>query len=286
MTTAVGLGIASYFNYRRFMPAARPLNDRHDKVTVTPCYIEANGRSIYGELLTPAGSKEKLPVVICSHGFGSHYSLTKAMVGKPFAMSGCAAFCFDFCGGAPRNKSSGHFHDMTIFTEKEDLLAVIDYVKSLPQIDPKRLYLLGESQGGIVSAITAPKRAENIRAMVLYYPAFCIPFDAREKYPSKDAIADEVESFNLKIGGEYYRSVYDFDVYQTIRAYTGPVLILHGGKDAVVPLKYGEMGAETYQNCELHILPGEPHGWTGKGKRAAAEMSFAFLSKYGLGIET
>ena len=273
------LGIVSYMNYRRFMPAARPLNEKNYTVGTKVCRIEKNGKSIYGELLIPKGAEGKLPVVICSHGYGSHYSLTKAMIGKPLAISGWAAFCFDFCGGAPKNKSSGKFHDMTIFAEKEDLLTVIDYVKELPEIDPDRIFLLGESQGGMVSAITAPERAEDIRAMVLYYPAFCIPDDARRKYPVREDIPEEVEAFNLKIGGNYYRSAYDFDVFGEIKKYTGPVMILHGDKDEMVPHRYGVMGSEAYDNCEFHTLPGEIHGWTGKGKRKAAEMSYAFLNR-------
>ena len=84
----------------------------------------------------------------------------------------------------------------------------------------------------------------------------------------------------LKIGGDYYRCTYDFDVFEVVKAYKGPVMILHGDKDELVPHRYGVMASEAYENCEFHTLPGEIHGWTGKGKRKAAEMSFAFLSQH------
>ena len=274
---AAALGGLSYLNYRRFMPAAKSLNYRNYRVHTEVLPVSYEGKTIYGELLTPEDVSGPLPTVICCHGYGSSYKLCENMIGKPQAMSGYAAYCFDFCGGSKRSKSSGSFHDMTIFTEREDLLKVIDTIKTLPQTDKNHLYLLGESQGGMVSAITAPQRKDDIRALALYYPAFCIPFDAREKFPSKDVVPDEVKAFTLNIGGDYYRSVYDFDVYGEIGDYTGPVLILHGDQDKMVPHKYGKMGAEAYKNCEFYTLPGEIHGWTGKGKREAAARAYAFF---------
>ena len=71
-------------------------------------------------------------------------------------MSGLQAYVFDFHGGNLHSKSGGKMTEMSIFTEREDLDAVIDAVASLPEVDPDNLFLLGESQGGCVSAITAP----------------------------------------------------------------------------------------------------------------------------------
>ena len=254
------------------------LNDRNHSVKTTAMHVMRGGQKIYGELLTPEGLNGPFPTVILSHGFGNRHELTKYMIGEALARSGWAAFCFDFSGGAPANRSDGSFQEMTIFTEREDLLAVIDAVKALPQTDPGNLFLLGESQGGLVSAISAPHRAEDIRGMVLYYPAFCIPHDCRVRFPDKESIPEQVEIFGYTVGGVYYRATHDYDVYEDIGGYRGPVLILHGDADAIVPWEFGERAARVYENAEFRILPGEPHGWTEEGKRKAAEMSFQFFT--------
>ena len=83
----------------------------------------------------------------------------------------------------------------------------------------------------------------------------------------------------ITLSGDYSRSVYDFDVFAAIGGYKRPVLILHGDKDTLVPPEYGQRGAEAYENAEFILMPGEVHGWTGRGKREAAKKSLEFFEK-------
>ena len=70
---------------------------------------------------------------------------------------GYAAYCFDFCGGSDKSKSGGSTDDMTVFTEVEDLRAVVKTVKSLGYVEPSEVYLLGSSQGGFpFPTLTSP----------------------------------------------------------------------------------------------------------------------------------
>lgn len=267
----------SLWNYRRFMPKPVPLGDKKYKAATKELCIKTNGKTLYGELLTPEGVKGKLPTVICCHGYGSSYKLCKTLIGKALAMSGYAAYCFDFYGGSKKSKSGGSMMEMSIMTEKEELLAVIDHIKKLDIVDADNLFLLGESQGGMVSGITAVERAEDLKAMVLYYPAFCIPDDAHKKFESKEAIPEITEAFNLKISRKYYKDAWDLDVYSYIPAYDKPVFIIHGDKDAMVDVSYGRKAAKVYKNATYVELPGEIHGFMGKGKLEAAKQSFKFL---------
>ena len=69
---------------------------------------------------------------------------------------------------------------MSVLTEVLDLEAVIDHVLQLPYIDAgKGVLLIGCSQGGFVSALTAARRKEQVSRLALFYPALCIPDDAR-----------------------------------------------------------------------------------------------------------
>lgn len=269
----------AYAALRSFIPAPRALGDEKYAVRTEKLPVFTGGRRIYGELMTPLGRPGRLPTVIACHGYGSSYRFVKSSVGESLAMSGYAVYVFDFCGGSPISRSSGRFADMTVFTEKSDLLAVIDFVKALPCVDTSRLYLLGESQGGLVSAITAVGRQEDIRALCLYYPAFSIPSDARGRYPSKDAIPPSDKVFGLKIGAEYSRAVYDFDVFDCIKSLALPVLVLHGDRDKVVDVSYGRMGAEAMPNARFVLMPGEIHGWTGRGKVSAARLAYGFFEE-------
>ena len=274
------LALVSLWNYRRFMPSQKAYGEAKYKVTKKVINIEANGRKIYGEILLPEGKEGPLPTVICSHGFGSSYSLCENIAGKPLAAQGYAAVCCDFCGGSKKTKSDLTMMDMSIFTEKEDLLAIIDYIKQQDFVDKDNFFLLGESQGGMVSAITAVERIPDIKAMVLYYPAFCIPDMAHERFKSREEITETCEAFKLEISRKYYADVWDLDVFAEIGKFDKPVLIMHGDADEMVPHKYGEQGAAAYPDAKFVTFEGEIHGWSGKGKVKAFKMSLEFFNAH------
>ena len=74
-------------------------------------------------------------------------------------------------------------------------------------------------------------------------------------------IPDVVGTMPMQVSGKYPRSVIDMDVYELIVKYTGSVLLLHGDKDAIVPLQYAAKAAEVYAQCTYHVLKGAPHGF-------------------------
>ena len=62
-----------------------------------------------------------------------------------------------------------------------------------------------------MAGITAPRHWDDIRAMVQYYPAFCIPDDARKRFASISEIPDTYKMFNRKIERVYAENLLDFD---------------------------------------------------------------------------
>jgi pimeloyl-ACP methyl ester carboxylesterase len=63
-------------------------------------------------------------------------------------------------------KSTGNFASATTVDFASDVLAGIDYLKSRPDIDPKRLGLIGHSEGGIVAAMVA-EQSKDVAFIVL-----------------------------------------------------------------------------------------------------------------------
>lgn len=280
-----GVGAAAAFtafsvwNYRRFMPRPRPLCRPGNEIEIRPLTVQAGEHKLYGELLLPKGANMPVPTVICCHGFGSSYKLCRDTMGKCLAMSGFGVYCFDFYGGSKHTRSGGSMLEMSIFTERGDLDAVIDHIRTLDCVDRDNLFLLGESQGGCVAGITAPRHRNELKAMVLYYPAFCIPDDARKKFARVEDIPAVSRTFGLDVGKIYHEKLLDYDVYADIRGYDGPVLIVHGDKDNVVDISYGRKAAGTYANARFEVLPDEGHGFTGKGKLKAAQLAYEFLTE-------
>ena len=131
--------------------------------------ICCENRKIYGVASILADNK-KMPVVIFSHGYNGSADSFEKYAGY-FLEKGIASFRYDFCGGSVHSRSSMATTDMTIFTEKEDLMAVIRTVRNWEWADPKNIFLFGESQGGLVSALTAAEPEVILRGLILLYPA-------------------------------------------------------------------------------------------------------------------
>ena len=79
----------------------------------------------------------------------------------------------------------------------------------------------------------------DIERLVLFYPAFCIPDDARRgqmmfaKFDPAN-IPPVVSRYPMKLGDVYVKAVINMDIYEEIRGYEGPVLLVHGTKDKIV----------------------------------------------------
>lgn len=74
---------------------------------------------------------------------------------KLLAEIGVIAITFDFCGGGLFRTSDGKTYDMSVFTEADDLEAVLDYFAEESYVDKSKISLFGCSQGGFASAIVA-----------------------------------------------------------------------------------------------------------------------------------
>jgi pimeloyl-ACP methyl ester carboxylesterase len=64
----------------------------------------------------------------------------------------------------------------------------------------------------------------------------------------------------MKLGREYILTTQELDIYGTAKAYTGPVRLIHGSKDTIVPMSCSERFVETYtQDAKLVVVEGENH---------------------------
>ncbi len=250
-------------------------------ITESSFEVKRDNFTIRGKEYRPDG--ERLPVAIVCHGFLATYKTTRHYARK-LAEWGYAAYCFDFVGGGIGCKSDGKLTDMSVLTEKQDLYAVIEYAKSLDYTDGQRLTLMGCSQGGFVSAMTAAELKDDVERLILLYPALCIPDDARKgqmmvfKFDPKN-IPDTLSAGPLKLSGDYARVVINIDPYEEIKGYNGSVLILHGDKDGIVDLSYAQRAKEVYgENCTLNILPKAGHGFNKNEDKCAFEAIRQFLN--------
>jgi pimeloyl-ACP methyl ester carboxylesterase len=243
-------------------------------------YTASDGRQInlYGKLYVPVettAAEARFPVIVMGHGFSMTADI-QIDLADYYARNGVAACVFDFAGGSNESRSAGRSSlEMSVLTESEDLAAMMDHVKTLGFIDPGRLYLLGESQGGWVVSYVAATRPGEVRGLNLLYPALSIgdweiQFNRGQENivypynPMKGTFFDSLgipEMFLTHVGEAYYDAVYDgpFEqsrfvdgtistlwIYDEIAKFPGSALIFHGGRDPLVPLASSRKAAEKW----------------------------------------
>lgn len=213
-------------------------------------------------------ANEKLPVVIICHGFGSDCNrpLLRA-IANDVVEQGMIAIRFDFNGCG---QSDGLFQNMTVPSEINDLKCVINWANQ--QKWTKNISLVGHSQGGVVVSMTAGELgADKIKCEALLAAAAVLRDDAIRgitqgaTYDPYNMKGDYIElprrmdGETLKVGKNYIETAMNLPIYETAENYTGPVLIVHGTHDQIVPYTYSERYHEKLKNSELHLVSDEDH---------------------------
>ena len=217
-------------------------------------WSERDGNRIFGMMYYNSTASEKQPAVILSHSSSLTHEAMKGYA-SAIAKMGFAAYCFDFCGGSDKSKSDGKTDEMTVFTEVEDLRAVVKTVKSLDYVDSSNVCLLGSSQGGLVSALLADECPDDFAGMILFYPAFNIP----EMVKMFSGFGDF--GGMMSMSEAYINSIKDFDVWSHIGKFSKPVCIIHGTADMIVPISNSEKAVGLYPSATLNKIEGANHGF-------------------------
>ena len=218
------------------------------------------------------------PMVILMHGiFASQRITPMPTIARQLAQAGIASIRFNFGG---HWSSEGEMVKMTIENEIAEATAMWQYACSLPYVS--KIGLLGHSQGGVVASMTAGRIAasgsqKQPYGLVLIAPASVLKTACNQgsmlgaKFDPKNP-PEYVKCFGMmKVSREYILSTQQIDIYGTADAYNGPVRIIHGSDDTLVPMWCSEDFKRTYgERAELIVVENENHRISRKTKQVAA----------------
>ena len=269
--------------------------------TVEDLPSKSENGNIFGRMYLPSVYYGKLKTIIVCHGFG--VNSTNA-VPTYLARRGYACYAFDFCGGSRQTRSDMDMDDMTILTEKADLLAVYDTVTALPYVDENNVYLYGESQGGLVCSVTAVELKDEISGMILMYPGFSMPSQIALEYRSIYAVPDRIRIGSETLNHSYAEAMFEFiperfevtdsalhadimrnrlditsELYDYISDFDKKTVIFHGTKDELVDIAFSEEAVKHYKNAVLYKMHGEGHGFGINALDKTIERIDEFLKK-------
>jgi fermentation-respiration switch protein FrsA (DUF1100 family) len=186
------------------------------------------------------------PVIAYFHGNGGHIGYRAERLLR-FAREGYGVLMVEYrgYGGNPGSPSESGF-----YTDGRAALAFLDH----EGVAPNRLVLYGESLGSGVAVALAAEHA--ITALILEAPFTSVAEVAQCHFPYVPASRMVVDRF---------------DSLSRIAKVKAPILILHGERDRVVPVRYGR--------ALLNAAPEPKEGWF------VPEGGHENLARYG-GLDT
>lgn len=224
---------------------------------------------------------EKVRVAIICHGFGSNKErpLLKS-IADSLQAKGIASIRFDFNGCG---KSEGRYEDMTVPNEIVDAEKVVGYAMQQPWVSD--ISLVGHSQGGVVASMVAGNLKGSIRSVALCAPASVLRDDAiRGQVQGATYDAGNIPETvtvpgrNLHVGRNYFVTAQTLPIYETALQYEGPIVLVHGTADRIVPYTYSERYKAGYKNAQIYLLPGVDHSFTEEQSRLrAASIVSSFI---------
>lgn len=195
----------------------------------------------------PAGAG-KLPAVLVLHGAGGGGNgLFLKALSRSLAAEGYATFAVYYMDRTGHRSAGPADYAANFPLWAGTVNDTLTHIKQHPQVDDKRVGLLGVSLGSYLSLSLAAKAPEQVAAVVEYFGGL----------PET-------------LGGQIKKMP--------------PVLILHGAKDTIVPVaeahkleKLLKAKAQTYQ---IKLYPDAGHGFTGADRSDAQQRTLAFFATY------
>lgn len=254
---------------------------------------EESELKIGGFLNVPADfdTSKQYPLVIMSHGIAGSVTTYDQNYVAYMLEKGVICYTYFFCGGgspttSPSNGvatkmhtiSEGDSKDMSIITEKKDLISVFNALSEKSFVDKDKIVLMGESMGGAVTSLAAVELQDKIAGEILCYPAMTVYQDAIDSYMRYDKIPEDLARNGLTLHREtFYKDIKDIDFYKEAAKFTKKVCLLHGDKDGTVNISSSEKLNSMLKDSMYQVVPGGGHGFTNATLQVAIPHIMSYL---------
>ena len=246
-----------------------------DRPGVCHIALQRGGLTLRGKLEKP--EKTPCPLVLMLHGFGADSGIFDQL-SSHLLPKGYACLRFDFNG---HGRSQGVFSCMNVWNEIEDAAVFLQYAMGLDFVT--EIYVVGHSQGGVVSGMLAGLYPDAVKRLVMLAPAASLQTDALEGHcmwgrfdPDHIPPAVMVDDRH-EVGGLYFRMAKLLPLYETTAQFKGKALVMFGGKDEVVHREAAEKYMQGFENGEFCFYPGLNHGMGGPEQMEMARKLVSFL---------
>jgi dienelactone hydrolase len=148
--------------------------------------------------------------------------------------------------------------------------AAVDCLQTIQDIDSARIGLFGVSLGGYYAARAAAYE-KRLKAVVALAGAYRFDLDWDELPPQTRA-AFQVRS-GAKSAEDARAKAADLTLEEAAAQISAPLLVVGGGRDAIVPAYHQERLAKEVKTAELVLYPDGSHGVTNRAYESRSRMA-------------
>ncbi|HEY3056112.1 MAG TPA: dienelactone hydrolase family protein [Thermoanaerobaculia bacterium] len=249
--------------------------------------------TVYGDLQVHTewvrpGGPAPLPAVIV-HPEAGHSATEMRGVLNDLAKAGYLAIAADY-----RRRIRGRWRESLVpWRDPADPRRVIDRVRADPDVDPRRIGLLGFSQGGVFSLLIAAYDG-GAAAVVAYYPVTDFetwleaPGGSRgRRFAFRFIRAGFRRASGARTNAELQTLLRRASPLRQVESIKAPVLLVHGDRDRSASVeesrRLARRLAELGRPVELLVIPGAGHVFNFRDRdkaRIAWDATLAFLDRH------
>lgn len=253
---------------KNLLTAKDPLSNYERAIVNNVNLKAADGTDLYGKMILPSNfdSTKKYPVIVYLYN-GPHlqlitnsYPASGNLWYEVMAQKGFIVFTMDGRGSSNRGLAFEQAVFRTLGTvEMEDQLQGVDYLKSLPYVDARRLGVHGWSFGGFMTTSLMLRHPGVFKVGVAGGPV--IDWSLYEAMYTERYMDTPAENPN---GYE------DNNLLTKVKNLDGKLLMIHGAQDDVVvwqhSMKFIKAAVDNEKQLDYFVYPGHYHNVLGKDR--------------------
>jgi dienelactone hydrolase len=253
---------------------ASPADPGPYAVSTAKVLVASRGVNVPAVLTLPK-KEGKLPLVVMAHGHGGSKDENGGFtaIAEALAIRGVASIRMDFPGCG---ESAEPFTANNLTTMLADMEAARAFACAKAPIDLSMIGVFGYSMGGRLAGLSA---AKGYRSMGLLAPAstdgpdsMYVFMGGKDKYAAMSAKA-KAEGHYLfttpygqvqDLGAKWFADNEAAKGLSSIAAFTGPILIVTGSADVIIPMPVVQAtaaAAVASSGIEIVPIPGADHGY-------------------------